>query len=160
MAGKGYALFCATNEITRMNADAASSVHKTVAHRESNEFPNAVQIQLVHDSGSMPLDCVDTQPQQDGYFLIRFSFGDELQNLPLPHAEHIEGIGCMFAVIFQYGAGYFGTQVGVSSGYCSHRSEQLLVRRFLEQITFGACADDLAHINRFPQSAAVALFVH
>jgi hypothetical protein len=78
------------------------SVHEAMAHREAHELSNAVQIQLVHDSSPMPVDGVDAQLQQCCNALVCFSFSDKLQDLPLPYAEHVKGVGCMFMIVLQY----------------------------------------------------------
>ena len=46
-----------------------------------HDFRDAMQVELVHDVGTMGLDGARTDGEQRGNFLVRPSFGDQLKDL-------------------------------------------------------------------------------
>ena len=56
----------------------AGSVDQPIAHRKAHQFPNAVQTELFHDSGAMPVHRIDTEIERGGDLFVGFAFGDGL----------------------------------------------------------------------------------
>ena len=62
-----------------------------VPEREADQAGHVEDLQPLHHLAAMGLDGLDAQLQREGDFLDRPAFGDQLQDLPLPSAERLDG---------------------------------------------------------------------
>src|ERR1700678_4176953 len=72
---------------TLRGADSLTSINQPIAHGESNQFVNAMHIELFHDPPAVRIHGVDAQVQHYGDLFIRLVLRQHLQNFALAAGE-------------------------------------------------------------------------
>lgn len=122
-------------------------VDETVAHGEADEFTDGVQIEFLHDATAVGFDGVDAEIEGGGDLLVGFAFGDHLEDFALAGGEEVDGIGDVFAVVFENDVADFGAEPPFADGDGADGGEEVLLAGVLEEVTAGTGAEDLTDVN-------------
>lgn len=122
-------------------------VDEAVAHGEADEFADGMEVEFFHDAAAVGFDGVDAEVKRRGDLFVGLAFSDHLKDLSLTRGEEVDGIGDVFAVVFENRVTDFGAEPAFADGDGADSGEEVLLAGVLEEVAAGACAKDFADVD-------------
>ena len=106
-----------------------------------------MEIEFFHDAAAVGFDGVDAEIEGGGDLLVGFAFGDHLEDFALAGGEEVDGIGDVFAVVFEDRVADFRAEPTFADGNGANSCEEVLLAGVLEEVTAGTGAEDFADVD-------------